>query len=308
MEEHSFQSVSNMSRPSLQAMNAFRKVVELRTFGAAARSMGLTGGAVSKLVAQLERDLGVRLLQRTTRSVTVSTSGAAFYESAVRILDDVEAASEAIRFDSAAPKGRLRASLPTSFALMWLSPRLPRFVAAWPRLELDLVLNDSFVDLVQDDFDCAIRIAATLPDSTLVARPLGRVRRLLVGARSYLDQAPPLARPADLTTHACLLYSQSAAGDEWPVRSGSKDKPLRVHGIFRVNNSVMLRDMLLAGLGIALVPEFVVADLVRTGTLEELLPDFELPPLVVHGVTAHQKYVPHKIRTFLDFVGDEMTA
>src|SRR6185369_8037230 len=105
-------------------------------------------------------------------------------------------------------------SVPTSFALTWLSPRLPRFVAAWPRLELDLVLNDRFVDLVQEGFDCAIRIAATLQDSTLIARPLGHVQRLLVGSRKYLDQAPRLATPADLASHACLLYSQAVAPEE----------------------------------------------------------------------------------------------
>jgi len=306
MEEHSFQVVTNMPRPSLQAMNAFRKVVELRSFQAAARSLDLTGGAVSKLVTQLERDLGARLLHRTTRSVAVSAAGSVFYESAVRILDEVDAAAEAVRLDAAAPSGRLRVSVPTSFALTWLSPRLPRFIAAWPRLELDLVLNDRFVDLVQEGFDCAIRISAALPDSTLVARPLGRMRQLLVGSRAYLDQAPPLDEPGDLVSHACLLYSQTTAADEWPVRLGPK--PLRVHGICRVNNSVMLRDMLLAGLGLALTPEFVVADLVRSGALEELLPAFEPPPLVVHGVSANQKYQPHKVKAFFDFVGDGMNV
>jgi DNA-binding transcriptional LysR family regulator len=282
--------------------------VELHSFHAAARSLDMTGGAVSKLVAQLERDVGVRLLHRTTRSVSVSTAGSAYYESAVRILDEVEAASEAVRLTASAPGGRLRVSVPTSFALTWLSPRLPRFVAAWPRLELDLVLNDRFVDIVQEGFDCAIRVAATLQDSTLVARPLGRVQRLLVAARSYLEQAPALEAPADLESHACLLYSLAAAPEEWPMTLEGRAKPVRVHGICRVNNSVVLRDMLLAGLGVALVPEFAVGDLVRAGKLERLLPGFEPPPLVVHGVTAHQKYMPGKVRVFLDFMADEMGA
>lgn len=308
MEDHFFHSVIAMARPSLQAMNAFRRVVELSSFQAAARSLDLTGGAVSKLVTQLERDVGVTLLHRTTRSVSVSSAGAVYYESAVRILDEVDAVADAVRASAGAPSGRLRASVPVSFALMWLSPRLPRFVAASPLLELDLVLNDRFVDLVQDGFDCAIRIAARLPDSTLVARPLGRARRRLVAARGYLEHAPPLEKPGDLAAHACLLYSQTATPEEWPVRLEGHAKPLRVHGIFRVNNSVMLRDMLLAGLGVALVPEFVVADLVRSGELEVLLPGHELPPLIVHGVTRPQKVLPRKVRSFLDFVAQEMAA
>jgi DNA-binding transcriptional LysR family regulator len=308
MEEDFFPYVINMARPTLQAMNAFRRVVELRSFHAAARSLELTGGAVSKLVTQLERDVGVTLLHRTTRSVAVSAAGSVYYESAVRILDEVDAVADAVRAATSAPSGRLRVSVPTSFALTWLSGRLPRFVAASPRLELDLVLNDRFVDLVQDGFDCALRISAGLPDSTLVARPLGRTRRLLVGARKYLAQAPPLEKPADLASHACLLYSLAAEPDEWPVRLEGHARPLRVRGICRVNNSVMLRDMLLAGLGVALLPEFVVADLVRSGELEVLLPAFEPPPLIVHGVAAQQKHLPQKVRVFLDFVADEMSA
>ena len=224
-------------RPSLPAMQAFRRVVEQQSFGAAARSLEITGGAVSKLVAQLEHDLGVRLLHRTTRSVSVSAEGQAFYRDAVRILDEVDAAAEAVRSGAAAPGGRLRVSLPTSFALAWLAARLPAFMRAHPQIELDLALNDRYVDIVQEGFDCAIRIATHLPDSTLVARRLGVVQRLLVAAPSYLDVAPPLAKPQDLGLHACLVYSQDGGPAEWSLQGAA---PLRTSGYCRVNNSVML--------------------------------------------------------------------
>src|SRR6185369_4339710 len=162
MEQYCFHSGSNMRRPSLAAMNAFRRVVELQSFNAAARSLQMTGGAVSKLVAQLERDLAVRLLQRTTRTVSATAEGVVFYEAAVRILGEIDAAVESVRSEAAAPAGRLKVSVPTSFALMWLAPRLAAFVQAHPLLELDLVLNDRYVDIVQEGFDCAIRIAASL--------------------------------------------------------------------------------------------------------------------------------------------------
>ena len=210
----------------------------------------------------------MRLLHRTTRSVSVSAEGQAFYRDAVRILDEVDAAAEAVRSGAAAPGGRLRVSLPTSFALAWLAARLPAFMRAHPQIELDLALNDRYVDIVQEGFDCAIRIATHLPDSTLVARRLGVVQRLLVAAPSYLDVAPPLAKPQDLGLHACLVYSQDGGPAEWPLQGAA---PLRTSGYCRVNNSVMLRELLLAGMGLTLTPDFVVGDLLASGRLVELL-------------------------------------
>jgi DNA-binding transcriptional LysR family regulator len=292
-----------MKRPGLPAMNAFRRVVELQSFGAAGRSLEMTGGAVSKLVAQLEQDLGVRLLNRTTRSVSVTAEGAAFYETAARLLDDLDAAADALRGVSAAPGGRLKVSVPTSFALMWLGPRLPSLMLARPALQLDLALNDRFVDIVQEGFDCAVRIASQLPDSSLVARRLGAMQRLLVASPAYLRDAPPLRRPEDLQAHACLVYSQNGGPAEWPLGGA---RPIVVDGALRVNNSVMLRPLLLAGLGVTLTPEFVVADLVASGELEVLLPDHRGPPLHVHALLPHQRFVAHKVRVFMDWLEAEL--
>ena len=292
-----------MRRPNLPAMQAFRRVVELQSFGAAARSLEVTGGAVSKLVAQLEQDLGVRLLHRTTRSVSVSTQGAVYYQDAVRILDEVDAATEAVRGASAAPGGRLKVSLPTSFAIAWLASRLPGFMHAYPQIELDLVLNDHYVDIVQEGFDCAIRIATHLPDSSLVARRLGGVQRLLVASPSYLDMAPPLRGPEDLSSQACLVYSQDGGPAEWPLTGVT---PLQMHGTCRVNNSVLLRELLLAGLGVTLTPDFVVSDLIATGRLVELLPQHRPAAQGVYGIVAHQRHVSRKVAAFLDFVASQM--
>lgn len=297
-----------MRRPSLIAMNAFRRVVETQSFNGAGRSLEMTGGAVSKLVAQLERDLGVRLLHRTTRTVNVSDEGAVFYEATVRILDEVDAVAEAVRSEAAAPTGRLKVSVPTSFALMWLAPRLPQFINAYPLLELDLVLNDRYVDIVQEGFDCAIRIAAQLPDSTLVARRLGQVQRVLVAAPHYLQHAPGLESPQDVDQHACLLYSQAGGPVEWPLQGNPGGKPLAVSGNCRVNNSVMLREMLLAGLGITLTPDFVVRDLLDSGQLVEALAACRPQPQPVFGVVANQRHVPHKVSVFLEFLWQQLQA
>jgi len=306
VEEYYFQNGMNMPHPNLKAMHAFRRVVELHSFNAAARSLDLTGGAVSKLVAQLEEDIGVRLLNRTTRTVSVTEEGTGFYEAAVRVLDEIEAATEQARSKSSAPAGLLRVSVPTSFALMWLSKRVPDFLGRYPRLNLDLALNDRVVDLVQESFDCAIRIATQLPDSQLVARRLGRAERVLVASPQYLKHAPALDKPGDLKAHECLVYTQSAAPNAWPLGGTEDGRPVEVRGRYRVNNSIMLRDALVAGCGLTLTPHFVVADLLEDGTLVEVLRWHRAPAHNVYGVAAHQRRVAQKVRAFLDYIEEQM--
>lgn len=292
-----------MKRPSLPALHAFRRVVELQSFGAAARSLDTTGSSVSKLIAQLEQDLGVRLLNRTTRKVGISSEGAAFYADAVRILDELDIAIDAVHNGAAAPAGRLKVSLPTSFAIAWLAARLPAFMRNHPEIELDLVLNDRYVDIVQEGFDCAIRIATQLPDSSLVARRLGQARRLLVASPAYMEGAPSLRHPQDLIDHACLVYSQEGGAVEWPFGGGAA---LQVRGHCRVNNSVLLREFLVAGQGITLAPDFAVSDLLASGKLIELLPAYRPRAMGVYGIVAHQRFMPRKVAAFLDFVAAEM--
>lgn len=176
---------------------------------------------------------------------------------------------------------------------------------ARPQIELDLTLNDRYVDIVQEGFDCAIRIATQLPDSTLVARRLGSVDRRLVAAPSYLEMAPPLARPQDLGMHACLVYSQDGGPVEWPLQGAA---PIRTQGYCRVNNSVMLRELLLAGMGLTLTPDFVVGDLLANGRLVELLPEHRPAPHVVFGVVPNMRHVPMKVNAFLEFVAGQLTT
>jgi DNA-binding transcriptional LysR family regulator len=297
-----------MAGPSLQSMRAFRAVVETRSFKRAGAQLGLGGSAVSKLVAALEQELGALLLQRTTRSLALTEDGAAFYESAVRVLDETDLAVERLRERAGAPQGLLRVSVPTSFALRWLAPRLPDFLVRHPGLRLDLSLNDRFVDLVAERFDCALRIGAELPDSSLVARRLGRVPRVLVAAPRYLKRAPPLRTPADLAAHDALVYVLSAGGSQWPFVVGGRRVHIEVGGCLRVDNSVLLRETLLAGIGIAQTPHFVVQDLIEARRLEVLLPQHAPAPLGVHGVTTQRRHLPRKTEVFLDFIEAGLAA
>jgi DNA-binding transcriptional LysR family regulator len=292
--------------PNLRCLQAFRRVVELHSFNAAARRLEMTSGAVSKQVAQLERDIGARLLNRTTRSVAITEEGAAYYDAVARVLDDVEMAGEQARSKSALPSGSLKVSVPASFGMMWLASRLPDFLERFPLVKLDIALNDRFVDLVQEGFDCAIRIATQLPDSQLVARPLGKVDRLLVASPRYLKKAPGLSSPEDLRAHDCLVYSQTATPNEWPLTGTKLGKPIEVSGRFRVNNSVMLREAVVRGHGITLTPRFVVDDLLKKRSLVEVLREHRPAPHNIYGIIAQQRYVPCKVRVFLDFVEERL--
>ncbi len=297
-----------MRMPSVNALHAFRRVVELRSFTAAARSLGMTGGAISKLVAQLEADVGARLLDRTTRTIRTNEAGDEFYAAAVHVLDELDLAGERARSRSLHATGTLSVSVPTSFALRWLSPRVPEFLQRYPRLTLDLALSDRFVSLVEDGFDCALRIATQLPDSSVVVRRLGTVQRVLVVAPKYLAVSKPLAVPEDLRQHNCLVYSQHASGAEWPLGAEAGRPPVVVAGSYRVNNSVMLREALVAGCGIALTPLFVVDDLLKSGALVEALREYRAPSHSVYGAIAQQRFVPHKVRVFLDYVEAALAA
>lgn len=288
--------------PAVRALHAFRRVVELQSFIEAARDMNTTGGSISKLISGLEDDLGVCLLTRTTRRVSPTESGLAYYKVAVTVLDELEAASELMHSQKLRPQGRLKVSVPTSFALMVLSSRLPAFLEAYPDIQVDMLLNDRFVDLVKEGFDCAIRIASHLEDSSLVAKVLGKAERLIVASPAYLARHGELQSPRDLTKHSCLLYSLSATSDTWPLTEGSVSTPVHVAGRLRVNNSVMLRQALLSACGLTLAPRFVVTDLLATGQLVEVLEAFRPTPHYVYGVLPNRKHLPHKVNLFFEFV------
>lgn len=295
-----------MSAITLQAMRAFRAVVELKSFRRAGDRLDLGGSAVSKLIAALERELGATLLARTTRSLSLTEAGAAFYASAVRITDEADDAIGRIREHDGRPSGVLRVSAPASFGICWLAPRLPQFLERHPKLRVDLSLNDRQVDLVAEGFDCALRIATGLRDSTLHARTLGAVPRVLVAAPRYLRRAPPLRAPADLAAHNALEFSLSATGHAWPFLVDGRTVEVPVSGNLAVDNSVMLRAALVAGTGVALTPRFVVEDLLQSRRLVTRLDDCLPAPHRLYGVTVERRHLPAKTRALLDFVAEHM--
>lgn len=293
----------------LALMRTFRRVVERGSFVGAARDLNLSNAAVSKHVTDLERHLGVSLLTRTTRRLSVTEAGRAYHARCVRILDDIEEAESAVSALQEAPRGPLRINAPMSFGLRCLSPVLMRFMERYPDVRLDVMMTDRVVDVVEEGVDVALRIRPGLPDSTLVARRLGAVRRLLCAAPAYLDAHGRPAAPQDLPAHRALLYTQMDRPDVWTlVRSGSDAGrvTVQVEGALRADSSLILRDALLAGAGLALLPAFLVDEDIAAGRLDRVLPDHEGEPRSLYAVTPPGRGVSPRTRAFLDVLTAEL--
>jgi DNA-binding transcriptional LysR family regulator len=289
---------------TLSAMVVFARVVEEESFSSAARRLGVSKATVSKEVARLEDHLGVRLLNRTTRRLSLTDVGQAFYERCARIVEEAEEAERAVTTWQSAPRGLLRVSAPVSFGRTWVAPHLPRFLAKYPDLKLELSLNDRFVDLIEEGFDVAIRIAR-LPDSSLIARRLSPSNRAIYAAPAYLKQHGTPAHPRDLTRHNCLTYSLQATGDAWRLDGPGGEVSVRVDGSFRANNGEALVEAACAGLGIVMCPDFLAGDSVASGKLVRILPEWSDHTASVYAVHPHVKHVPIKVRVFVDFLASQ---
>jgi len=292
----------------LTAQATFAQVVEAASFSAAARALGLSKSAVSKQVSRLEAQLGVQLLHRTTRRLSLTEAGAVFYEGCQRMLAEAEAAEQAVTHLAAAPRGHLRLNAPMSFGILHLSPQLPDLLQRCPELTVDLTLNDRLVDLVEEGYDLAVRIGR-LPDSSLIARRLAPSRNLLCAAPAYLEQNGAPARPRDLKRHACLFYSYQAESEAWRLAGPEGTERVSLGGRFRVNNGDSLRQVTLAGLGIAQLPTFIVGDDLRAGRLLRVLPDWEAAAeAAVHAVYPATRNLSPKVRVVIDFLAERFAG
>lgn len=284
----------------LSALEVFVAVAERGSFSQAAEVLGLSNSAVSKQVAALEARLGVRLLNRTTRRVALTEVGQAYCERARAVLADLaEADAAAARLHQEA-RGLVKVSAPVSFAVMHLAGPVAGFMAAHPRVEVDLVLNDRFVDIVQEGFDLAIRIGQ-LADSSLRARRIAPVRRVLAASPAYLARAGTPATPDDLTSHACIRYAIS--GDTWELeREGAPGTAARIRtaGPLRVNNGDMIREAALEGLGIVNLPTFIIGEDMAKGRLVRVLPDWCASTIALHAVYPPGRALSAKVRLLID--------
>lgn len=270
--------------PDLEGLAVFAKVAELRSFASAATELGLSKPTISKAVSRLEGRLGTRLFNRTSRRLALTDAGQHLLERASRMLGEAEAAESEARAQSAAPRGRVRLAVPMSFGLREIAPALPEFFSAFPQVSIDLHLSDETVDLIGQGFDMALRIAA-LPDSSLLARRLCAVPRVLVASPDYLEAHGTPKHPRDLTQHVCLGYAYLPAPDIWRFRSRKgQEVAVRPEGPLRANNADALMPALLAGRGLAVQPEFLIRDELANRMLIAVMTDWSLPEIALHLV------------------------
>ncbi len=285
----------------LSGMSVFASVVEAKSFTGAARQLGMSKAAVSKQVSKLEERLGARLLNRTTRRLSLTEVGAAFYERAARIVAEALEAELAVSRLHDSPRGTLRLDAPVAFGVRYLAPILPEFMRRYPELGVDIALNDRFVDLVEEGYDLAVRIAH-LADSSLIARRLADSRRIVCAAPDYWARNGKPSSPSDLAAHNCFGYSYLATGNEWRFRGPGGPVSVRVEGTLTTNNGDISREAAVSGLGVALMPVFMICDDLRAGRLEPVLEDFEPESQGVHAVYPHNRHLSAKVRAFVDYL------
>ena len=284
-------------------MAVFTKVVEEGSFSSAARALKLTPSAVSKQIGRLEDRLGVRLLNRTTRQLSATEEGDAFYQRCVRILTDMEEAEIAVSQRHSAPRGTLRVNCGVAFGKHQISPLIPEFLERFPEVNVEMTLTDALSDLVEEGQDVAIRFGK-LQDSSMVARQLAVSRRAICCSPDYLARFGEPKHPSDLTAHNRLGFSTAIHLNEWIFRlPDGSEYPVKVEGNFTANNGETIHEMVLAGLGIARLAEFLVSSEVREGKLVRILRPFyrdvEVP---INAVYPTRRHLSPKVRAFVDFL------
>ena len=286
----------------LELMQTFVRVVEAGSFSAAAERMIVAKSVVSRRIQELEAHLGVRLLNRTTRRLSLTEGGRHYYERAQRIIADVDEAEQAISSEQTELKGEVRIAIPLSFGLLHLMPLLNRFSSEHPGLVLDIDLNDRRVDLVEEGIDLAIRIGQ-LADSTLVARRLAPIRFLLCASPTYLEEHGEPRTPEDLIGHQGLIYSQIPEGHHWNfLDRGEKGRPIKVPTRMRANNGDALLEAAIHGVGISMMPTFLASGALQQGLLKRVLSDYPLQTEALYAIYPSQRYLPRRIRTLVDLL------
>jgi len=287
----------------LAEMMTFAKVVETRSFSAAADALKTSKSLVSKQISTLESALGVRLLNRTTRRMSLTEIGAAYYEHCARIAQEIDAAAETVTQLQAEPRGVLRITSPVIFASLHLAPAIQAFLQRYDKVEIELNASDRILDIVDEGYDLAIRITDH-PTPTMVARLIAPLHWVTCASPEYLERRGTPQTPRDLAEHDCLMYHGMPANrDGWRYMVGNKEVAVNVGGRCRVNNSEALLQLAIGGMGVVLFPTYVLSHYLRDGRLKVILPDAVANP----GMSLYVTYLPNrymqpKVRAFIDFL------
>lgn len=285
---------------TLTCIKAFIAVTEEGGFSAAGRKLGWSKHLVSKYVAQLEADLSIRLLHRTTRKVSLTTVGRAYYERSKPLLEEFQVLQQSVQDSHSQPRGELSICAPVTFAERHLMRPLSGFMTRYPDVQINMQLADRYVDIVEEGIDVAIRIG-DLPDSSLVAKKLADIDLLICASPAYLERHPIPETPEQLADHNCLIDSNLRSGERWPV-AGYEGGMITVNGNMRVNSATAVHQMVIAGHGLGLLPGFVVGSDIENGRLHQVLSEYTPHKIGVYAVYSHRRHLSAKVRLFIDFI------
>jgi len=285
----------------ISAIPVFTAVIEQGSFSKAAEKLGITKSAVSKRITGLEAQLGVKLLHRSTRKLSLTEAGERYFEYASQALHAAQEAENAATELQIEPKGTLRVSAPMSFGRLHVAPIIPVFLKQYPQIDLHMDMSDTWTDVIAEGFDIAIR-AGNLSDSSLVARKLTSLRSVLCASSDYLAQYGIPHMPQELIHHNCILYTYNTVVNEWGFIKNGEEETVRISGNYQVNNSEALRESLVQGLGIGRLPTFIAGSDIKTGRLVPVLNDYIMPHKAIYAVFPEKQYLPEKVRVFIDFL------
>lgn len=296
-------NTSGFSDPA--RMLVFARVVHAGTFTAAARELAMPKSTVSRKISELEERLGARLLQRTTRKLSLTDVGRIYYDHCARIVAEIEAADLAVTRMQAAPRGLLRLTVPLNFG--YLGPMIGEFLQRFPQVQVELVCTDRVVDLVEEGFDLAIR-AGRLADSTLIARPLGAIRNLVVASPRYLARRGTPRHPRDLADHDCVVFGAGPNRSRWTLDRDGQTTQVRVTPRLVVNDFDLLRDVVVAAVGVAMIPSDRLADDLRAQRLQRVLTRWTSPEIPIHGLYPSTRHLSPKVEALLDHLRARMAV
>ena len=285
-----------------ESMRAFTRVVEAGGFAAAARRMGLSRSVVNKSVKKLEEELGTQLLRRSTRQVTPTETGLAFYDRCLQILGELDAAISAVTELQENPTGNLRVNAPMSFGTLHLSSAVAEFMSKYPDVRVELVLNDRFVDPIEEGFDVTLRVAEPITSTSLISRDIVTAKRTLCASPEYLRGAGIPAEPAELKQHRCLHYGYLSSGSQWRLAGPNGTQSYAIECAMWSNNGEVLRDAAINHQGIALLPTFIVGEALQAGGLQTVLSEYGAPEIVLSALYPRHRFLSAKVRLFLELL------
>lgn len=289
----------------LLSMSVFRRVAEAGSFSVVTRETGMSQPTVSKHVAALEKRLGTKLINRSTRQLNLTEAGKQYYERCTQILDELAEAEASLRQQQSQPTGTLRVNTPVTFGRLQIVPRLWDFLARYPDLKIELIMDDHSIDLVKEGVDMAIRVGV-LADLNLIANKIGTSPRVTVASPNYLATKGEPQTLMDLKRHDCIVYTLLTTQNGWHFTGPRGKEKIRVRGRFSTNNPDAIREAALAGMGIAVTPIWLINNYVEQGQLKVILKDYTPTPFEIHTLYPERRFVPAKVRCFINYLREAL--